>query len=488
MVMKSWQVFVFIRLCTVWLVQTWFVPDEYWQSVEVAHKLVFGYGHLTWEWSHGIRSYIYPVFLASVLQLLKTLNLDTTTAVIYAPRVLQALVTSIGDICLWNWFRRHNMGRGSWMMFAVLTNWFWLYCGSRTLINSFEASLNTIALNLFPWNRNKLYKSSSKFLWFVGITCAIRPTAAITWLPLCIYHFATSHTRKSVLLEMYIPIGITLTIFSIMLDSYCYGRFIFTPLRFLQANIMEGVNEFYGSHPYFWYFSAGIPVVLGLHLVPFIFGAYKALKQNRGSVEKILLFVIVWTVAVLSAVPHKEFRFLLPLMPMFVYIEVGWLSEWSRKTSKLLIWFVTIILAVGNFALLGYFGLVHQRGTVDVMSALAQQDPQHTSVLFLMPCHSTPLYSHLHAKIRVRFLTCEPDFTGNPLYLDEADIFYRNPEKWLLQNFPDNVSISHVVMYDILYPKIKNFLTQNNYTLNSSFFHTLHPNGRIGEHVQIYTR
>ena len=35
---------VFIALAT----QTFFQPDEYFQSLEVAHHAVFGYGHLTW--------------------------------------------------------------------------------------------------------------------------------------------------------------------------------------------------------------------------------------------------------------------------------------------------------------------------------------------------------------------------------------------------------------------------------------------------------
>ena len=39
-----------VRVASVFLVQTNFVPDEYWQSVEVAHESAFGYGHLTWEW------------------------------------------------------------------------------------------------------------------------------------------------------------------------------------------------------------------------------------------------------------------------------------------------------------------------------------------------------------------------------------------------------------------------------------------------------
>lgn len=32
------------------LPQTFFQPDEFYQALEPAHRLVFGYGHLTWEW------------------------------------------------------------------------------------------------------------------------------------------------------------------------------------------------------------------------------------------------------------------------------------------------------------------------------------------------------------------------------------------------------------------------------------------------------
>jgi len=46
-------VFVF-RCMNSLLVRTAFNPDEYWQSLEVAHNLVFGYGHLTWEWAQGL--------------------------------------------------------------------------------------------------------------------------------------------------------------------------------------------------------------------------------------------------------------------------------------------------------------------------------------------------------------------------------------------------------------------------------------------------
>ncbi len=68
--------YILFRLSSVLLVQTWFVPDEYWQSVEVAHYLAVGYGNLTWEWSQGIRSLLYPLSISIVYKQLENFGLD----------------------------------------------------------------------------------------------------------------------------------------------------------------------------------------------------------------------------------------------------------------------------------------------------------------------------------------------------------------------------------------------------------------------------
>lgn len=71
-----------VRLLSVFLVQTWYVPDEYWQTLEVAHKHAFGYGALTWEWQKGIRSYLYPSIVAVLYTILKFTGLDYPDAVV----------------------------------------------------------------------------------------------------------------------------------------------------------------------------------------------------------------------------------------------------------------------------------------------------------------------------------------------------------------------------------------------------------------------
>lgn len=73
---------VVVRLLSVFLVQTWYVPDEYWQTLEVAHKHAFGYGALTWEWREGIRSYLYPSVVAALYYILKFTGLDYPEALV----------------------------------------------------------------------------------------------------------------------------------------------------------------------------------------------------------------------------------------------------------------------------------------------------------------------------------------------------------------------------------------------------------------------
>lgn len=76
------SVILFVRILSVFLVQTWYVPDEYWQTLEVAHKHVFGYGALTWEWQKGIRSYLCPSIVALLYTALKYTGLDYPEAVV----------------------------------------------------------------------------------------------------------------------------------------------------------------------------------------------------------------------------------------------------------------------------------------------------------------------------------------------------------------------------------------------------------------------
>ena len=80
--MKKWVVLtaLCVRISIALFTTTFFQPDEYFQSLEVAHHLVFGYGRLTWEWlaEKPIRSILYPALNLPIYWVLKVLTLDGT--------------------------------------------------------------------------------------------------------------------------------------------------------------------------------------------------------------------------------------------------------------------------------------------------------------------------------------------------------------------------------------------------------------------------
>jgi hypothetical protein len=76
--------FVFLVFCTrlllALLTSGFFQPDEYFQALEPAHRAVFGYGHLTWEWTADppIRSFVYPSLFVPAYALIKAFHLENT--------------------------------------------------------------------------------------------------------------------------------------------------------------------------------------------------------------------------------------------------------------------------------------------------------------------------------------------------------------------------------------------------------------------------
>ena len=62
-------------------------PDEYWQSMEIAYKMVYQDqvdAIVTWEWlpEYGLRNTIYPFYLSIPLRILRFTNMDSNMLVV----------------------------------------------------------------------------------------------------------------------------------------------------------------------------------------------------------------------------------------------------------------------------------------------------------------------------------------------------------------------------------------------------------------------
>lgn len=477
---------VVFRLINCLLVQTSFVPDEYWQSLEVSHRMVYNYGYLTWEWKAGIRGFSYPLLFAFLYKILQFISYDSVQLLIWLPRSLQSLLASFADVKFFFLLQTlENQDVARWTFFCHMCSWFTWFCCTRTLTNSMEATITTLALSYFPLPGSKTH-SSKKYLALVALAVIIRPTAVIVWFPLLLYHFWQEDNKLRLITHNYIPIGTLALVTSTTIDCFFYEKWTPVQFNFLKFNILHSVADFYGSHPWHWYLTQGFAVVIGPHLPLFLHGCMLAFKRY-----KILLAAVVWTIAVYSLLPHKEFRFIYPVLPfcmVFCGISLAHLKSWRRPAAA--------VLLSANLIPALYTGLIHQRGTLDVMSHLqplcdvgnvSTTRPQ-PDVLFLMPCHSTPFYSHIHCPVKMRFLECPPDL-GEEAYVDEAERFYEEPLLWFRTSFPYESSLpTHLIMFDVLEKEISAFLEGNNFVRAAKIFHTHFPEGRVGGSIFIYER
>ncbi|CAK9820889.1 GPI mannosyltransferase 3 [Anthophora plagiata] len=471
------------RLISVFVVQTSHVPDEYWQSLEVAHRLAFGYGYLTWEWMEKIRNYIYPFLISVIYQLLAFLSLDHVTILTTLPRILQAFISAYGEYKFYQWTKN------KWTLYSLCINWYWYYCATRTLINTIETACTMIALSIFPWRDSNV--TSINYLWIIGFLCMIRPTATVIWLPLCFYHICTSSQNKLKLIFHYIIIGIICCFSSILLDSYCYGILVISPWEFFRVNVLYKIGDFYGTQHLLWYIFCGLPVLLGCYYIVFLLCIWQIMKHpSRFYHQAILLIVITWTIFVYSLLAHKEFRFLLPLLPMCIYICTSCTFPLNVKFTRRARQIFISLLMITNVLPGIYFSVIHQRGSLDVMNVLHKEivnANNTTNILFLTPCHATPLYSHLHVNVPIRMLTCEPNFSNDTNYVDETDMFFANPTGWLDRNYNSNESIvlpDYVILFDNIVPKVGEFL--KHYRTVSRIFHAHFPQTNYGKYIYVY--
>ncbi|XP_029430898.1 GPI mannosyltransferase 3 [Rhinatrema bivittatum] len=470
------------RILNCFLVQTSFVPDEYWQSLEVAHRMIFNYGYLTWEWNEGLRGYGYPLVFASIYKALHLLNQDEVQLLIWTPRLAQAFLSALADVKIYLLIKHlENAETAKWVYFCQLCSWFTWYCCTRTLTNTMETVLTSFALFYYPLEGSKT-KSNCKYLTLVALAFVIRPTAMILWVPLLFCHFLYEQKLLDLLLQRCVPIGLTTIGISLIIDRVYFDKWILVQLNFLKFNVLQNLATFYGSHPWHWYLTQGLPVILGTHLPFLIHGCLLAPKKYW-----ILLGAVAWTVLIYSLFSHKEFRFLYPVLPLcmvFCGFSFARLKTWKKPAVSFLV--------LSNVLPALYTGLIHQRGTLDIMThiqELCRGNSSALSVFMLMPCHSTPFYSHVHCPMQMSFLECPPDLTENDGYVDEADIFYMSPLAWLRTEFyNESLLPTYLVFFNVLEQEISSFLVSHHYVKSKTVFHTHIPEGRVGSHIYLYER
>ncbi|KAL9932066.1 hypothetical protein V8E36_009127 [Tilletia maclaganii] len=352
---------------------TYFQPDEFWQSLEVAHRIVFGYGYQTWEWRDGrapldassspsaytwdtvikgspVRSIAYPAIFVPVYWLLKVLRLDDYEGLMaYAPRAVQAVFAAVGDLYTYRLVERVAGEDTAWdALHIIMGDTYMGHTSVRTFSNSLEATLTTAALYYWPVGAGHEGRRQTNILaslFFMSLAFIIRPTSAILWVFLGL-GLVWRHPRSTVRIaaQCAAAIGLALGI-QIYLDSLFYGRLTITSLAFLQVNVLEKspVSLFYGHAPSHYYFTQALPVIC-LAATPSVVIGWALTLSSRPerffsalkAPETATLFsrAALWVMLCMSALGHKEWRFVQQLRPIWILFQLLVMRQHEKELDS----------------------------------------------------------------------------------------------------------------------------------------------------------
>ena len=277
-------------------------PDEIFESLEPAHRLAFGYGVVTWEWIVGIRSWIFPGFLAGIMRATAWLG-SGSRGYLAAVTVVLCLISLTSVWFGFAWCRKTST-EAAIIAAGACSIWMPLVYFAPRAFTEVVAG-NLLLPGLYLGTCGKL--ESRRYLFFAGFFCGLAMSLRIQLAPaaaFAVLYFCRSDWRRK---APAVFAGFLLPILAFgLVDWFTWSYPFQTFIRNFWVNTIEGKSDSYGTFPWYWY-ARFLVEYLGPAL------PLSALGVRRGP---LLAWVILIIVGSHSLVPHKEARFLYPVIPL----------------------------------------------------------------------------------------------------------------------------------------------------------------------------
>ena len=453
------------RLIAAVLVSTTYVPDEYFQSVEVAYHAVHGHGIVTWEWEDGfrIRSFLSILPFAAYFKLLQVCGIHSQWMYAVGPRFIQAIAVAISDSCLYHvsmaaWGGRQDVEKkrgigydsGLWTLLLQCSNWYSMYSATRTMANTTETFIYIMVLYMWYSLAESVPTSRYREWLAMCLMCLqsyARPTSVLLFVPIIVAHVVENRHKASELFRFAVACtlsGSLCAILGILVDSLFYNEaWSISPLNFLYFNVYKKVSSLFGTQSGYWNFVVGLPTALGLTFPLLGSSLWLLLK------EKTLLLthkVLLQAVTALVVFPlglhcfsyHQELRFLSPVLPAAHIVLGSGIALWTVRAGKdkyqsrrtiaaLLLGAIALVHSIGAVYLLVRHQGGPERAARQVALMAASSSKQQFSVMLLAPCYAFPGYSFMHTPPHVQMRLVEPEKCSPFEEKSDSSLFEESP-------------------------------------------------------------
>ncbi len=319
-------------------------PDEIYQSFEPAHRLVFGYGLVAWEFIEGARSWALPGLVAGLLGLFKLFGADAPATYIHGTKLVFALMSLGAALGVYRLAVVHGakelsaaVGAAAFALAAPV-----LYFAPRAMSENAAALPVVWGLALVldrEATRRRVLLGAS----LLGVAVLLRLQAGV----FCAGALGVLAARKD--WRRLRDVGLALAAWAFAygaLDAATWhaapgakaGGWFHSAVVYLRFNLVENRAAGWGTSPpgyylkYLWSSMPGVTVALGVGLV-------LAARRAPGLLAVALAFFVLH-----SFVPHKELRFILPVLPLFCALLAVGLDGLKEDTARNLA--TTLVLGV----------------------------------------------------------------------------------------------------------------------------------------------
>ena len=325
-------------------------PDEHFQVIEYA-SMKMGWcspSDLTWEYGACMRPTLHPTICLIIFRLLDVIGVHDPFVLASILHVVAGLV-AVGAITLFVRAFRDELPQQYRTAFVLLSYFLWFLPVVNVRFSSESwaglALLSAVALLCSNVWRSK----TALFLGgvFLGIAFVFRAQAGAAILGILLWLVLIRRERVGRL--ALIVGGAALAVGGgVLLDYWFYGQWVISQLRYFTINLIDGVASQFGTDP--WHYYLGEIIARPNPLIGLcILGALILMLRYRP--KHPVVWCVVPFLLLHSMIPHKEFRFLFPIVdfvPFMLVFGYALLREHLLPKSSRALRIVLVILLVIN--------------------------------------------------------------------------------------------------------------------------------------------
>ncbi len=315
-----WPILVLAAAPRAWAAfadQGLFWPDEFYQSIEQAHRFAFGYGLVPWEFAEGARSWVFPGLIGLGWKALAMLGVARAEVLIVSAKLAMAAIAVLGvEVAMRLGQRLGGAKAAALAGVAVAMFPAMVLFGSKCMTETVSAPL-VLAATLLAWKREPDEPHRDSRLVVAGALAALaiyfRYQNGIVTAGLLGILLVERRWRDA---RLYAIAALAVGLAGGLLDAATWGRPFHSFLQYARFHA-ENRAAPWGTDPFLYYVkytwhSAGS--------VMFFVVAGFALSLRRAFWHGVL--VVVYLV-VHSLVPHKEYRYVMPIVPLLLTLAAG---------------------------------------------------------------------------------------------------------------------------------------------------------------------